>query len=209
MEKTALVGIIFIALVILLASYSYTFLLRKPKIKILSNVTELYSLFTPYMENHVNTHLNAVNCIPTQYYYTNSYVCFICNDFDACFGYGWVLRDEGERMNPKGIVKLENIKKFSVKNADFYLNGLGTKFNCNVKNASALSCDFSISIVFQEGKIVPTILLSDRSMFNKAYEIICRNFNKTAVECSGNTCICGDMRVRLTENGEIFYGWFM
>jgi hypothetical protein len=54
MEKTALVGIIFIALVILLASYSYTFLLRKSKIKILSNVTELYSLFTPYMENHVN-----------------------------------------------------------------------------------------------------------------------------------------------------------
>jgi len=49
MEKTALVGVIFIALVILLVSYSYTFLLRKSKIKILSNVTELYSLFTPYM----------------------------------------------------------------------------------------------------------------------------------------------------------------
>jgi hypothetical protein len=44
MEKTALVGIIFIALVILLVSYSYTFLLRKSKIKILSNVIVTLSL---------------------------------------------------------------------------------------------------------------------------------------------------------------------
>jgi hypothetical protein len=200
--------LIVIAFVFLILSVSYwQIFLPARHIKTLSNITEPYSLFTPSLKNQIDAHLSAIDCIPMQYYFDDSYVCFVCDDFDACFGYGWVLREGGKKINPTGITKLENVKKFSVKNARFFLDDLTDKLNCNVKNTSTLQCDFSVFIVFQKWETTPIILLLNRSNFSKASEVICTTFNKTLAECSNNVCACGNTVVYLKENGEIFYGF--
>jgi hypothetical protein len=199
MNKLLIASLILIILVFTVAFFYQS----KPRVKILSNITELNSLFTPYMESEVNSHLKYIDCNPKNYYYNDSFVCFICNDFDACFGYAWVTREEGKLKMNIVNAKLENVKIFSSKNADFYLNGLASKFNCNTVNNSALSCDFSIYIVFKEER--PSILLLDNANFNKISERICNNFNETLIECYENICNCTNNFQIRNENGEIWY----
>lgn len=92
-------AIILVALVIMIIYLGETVVKTGPKT--LSNITELYSSFTQYMKMNVNYRLLAIDCKPEEYYYNES-ICFICDEFDACFGYGWVNRGaEGYLMNPK------------------------------------------------------------------------------------------------------------
>jgi len=102
MKKFLIGSIVLIVLIIIIAiTYPGLYPSPKTKVKTLSNVTELYSLFTPYMKTQINSRLQSIECQPTKYYYNDSSVCFVCNEIDACFGYSWVNRTGDKKMNPK------------------------------------------------------------------------------------------------------------
>ena len=61
------------------------------------------------MKEKVDSYLKNIGCKPNEYYNPNgnSEVCFVCEDADACFGYVWVQKTGGEKMNPKGAPSLK------------------------------------------------------------------------------------------------------
>ena len=71
-KKVWIGGVILIVLTIILIAYPSLYPSPKTKVKTLSNVTELYSLFTPYMESYVNSRVQAIECQPNRYYYNEN-----------------------------------------------------------------------------------------------------------------------------------------
>lgn len=128
MDKKVWIGsIVLIVLVIIGVTYFSLYLPSKPRVKTLSNVTELYSLFTPLMQNYVSLHLNSIECYTNEYYYNNSNVCFVCYDFDACYRYAWVNRTGGQKMNYFGMYCKGGNHKTRL---NFYSFGVAKLLNC-------------------------------------------------------------------------------
>jgi hypothetical protein len=186
MEK----GFLIIFLIIILLSTACVFLFyQKSQEKFLTNTTELYSLFAPYMEETVNYHLRAINCQPTKYYYENSSVCFVCDNMDACFGYTWIMKGS-MKMNPWGTPFLKNIEKISVKIADFYKDSLASRFNCKLFNDTMLRCDYGLFFQLEKGKRNVNILLEDTTSFDEVADIICNILTGNNANCTQDICRC-------------------
>jgi len=151
MEKTKIfIFILLIGVGVAIAVF-FGLQLYKPKIKTYSNVTELYSLFTPYMKSTVNYRLQAINCQPNEYYYENSSVCFVCNDMHACFGYGWVIRAGGEKMNPKGVPYLSG-KYNRDALINFYSWGLAKELGCSCE--MGCECSEGIKVRLEDNIVI-------------------------------------------------------
>lgn len=176
----------------------------EPHITVYSNVTELYSLFAPYMEEKVNYKLGLIDCNPTEYYYEDEAICFICKKMDACFEYGWV--NTGAEKKTNLLDSHLKSKRFNVKVANFYADGLASGFNCR-KEGKGLACDLQLSFIFEDEEV--KIMLENPKLFNQVAERICLELENTGGGVSEkyvNAWECGDLLVGLV-NGEISYVW--
>jgi len=218
MKRNVWIGsIVLIVLILAVAYFGLYYHPSRPKIRkeTLSNITELYSLFAPYMKSYVTSHLQGIECQPNEYYYNDSCVCFLCKKFDVCFSYTWVNLTGGEKMNPREAPYLTNYETFDSKVADFYKDRLATNLNCKPRNKSALSCDMSVSFILLEKDV--KMFLLDQTNFESVSEFICNNFNKVSLECEENvlgihpelkySCRCENIVIWLKENGEIDYAF--
>jgi len=116
----------------------------------LSNITELYSMFTPYMKMNVDYHIKAVNCEPDKYYYRGESICFVCENYDACFGYSWVNRDSNKKMNPNtselyGVYDTDTI-------VNFYSLGLAKKLGCTC--VDKCECQEGVTLNQVDGRLI-------------------------------------------------------
>jgi hypothetical protein len=155
------------------------------------------------MNEEVNYRLVLIDCIPNKFYYENTAFCFVCKKMDACFGYGWVER-EGKRMNPLGIPYLK-FKKFDVKVADFYYDGLGSVFGCKKIKDNLLSCNYGTTFSLENGKVK---FMSGVENLRSVANTICQSFG--ALEqfaCNATICGCDDMFVEIMNN-EARYGFY-
>jgi len=150
MERLWIFLILFLLIIVIVYFGFYSY---KPKVKILSNITELYSLFTPYMEETVNSNLKLIDCEPNKYYYNDSAVCFVCNDMNACFGYGWVNRAEGEKMNPMGLPYLSEECDINTK-MSFYSDGFSKLLSCRCDKECV--CEDNIKARLKDEEIILT-----------------------------------------------------
>lgn len=198
-KKNLVLSLIFVLLIFFISSflYFYYFHFLPSKPKYLTNITELYSLFTPYMERHVNYRLKAVECQPNKYYYDDSAVCFVCGGIDACFGYAWVNINGEERTNPKGLPKL-----FGKYNADteisFYSYGVSKVLNCVCEkecickdNIKVIEGKYGIKFIFPEDinieesikKIAIDLQMGDCTFFNRTLSLGDRIINLPSFSC--------------------------
>jgi hypothetical protein len=145
-------AILIILILFILGVLSF-FLWPKAPAKYLTNTTELYSLFTTYMQEHVNQSLKAVNCKPSKYYYNDSVVCFYCGSFDACFRYGMIARGTTRMMNPYGETFLKGSYDTTTL-ISFYSYGLTKALNCNCNGQC--SCDNAIVAKLENNRIIIT-----------------------------------------------------
>lgn len=175
----------------------------KPRIKTFSNITFLYSLFTEYMKHNVEYRLSLIDCEPKEYYYEDSSVCFVCDKMDACFGYTWVNRSSGNRMNLKDLPYLKNYKKIDVKVADFYNDRLASFFNCKEKDEKTLECDYTVTFVLGEKSVIMT-LKNPEELENIARKI-CESLKKPSLQCSESGCRCDNTVVGLFDRELIIY----
>jgi hypothetical protein len=158
MKRVLEKNIILIILIIILISFMYIiWYSNRIKPATLSNVTDLYSLFTPAMENFVNLHLDPTGCQKSEYYYKNSSLCFLCDKFDACFSFGYVKRELGKtKINPMGNVYLDG-KYDNLTALHFYSSGLDKLLGCR----DNLECENGI-----KAKIEDNIVTNLRITYN-------------------------------------------
>jgi len=172
----------------------FIFLIQEPEQGYLTDIEKLYSLFTPYMESWVDSHLEKINCKPNEFYIASKEICFNCNKFEACFGYASVRRTGGMKMNPKGKPYLKNVKEISLEVADFYKEGLASKFDCQKKNKNILECDEGVSFVKNDSEF--DMILRDQNEIEKIAQTICSHFNKEFSGClkleESTSCFCGE-----------------
>jgi len=214
---------ILVILIVIVGIYYFSPALIISKPNTLTNTTELYSFFTPYMKDYVDTRLDYIDCQPTEYYYENNdTVCFICENMDACFGFVRVIREEGVKFNPLGEPYLK-ANKFDVRVADFYKDGLASYFNCKKISDNVLDCEHEISIILNgplenitQNPLALEIRLKDKSRWNEVKDLICKKLrNSKCVETEeivklkelskiSYLCACQDMKIILFNN-TIFY----
>jgi hypothetical protein len=159
--------IIFLVLITIAASFWYWYYFVKEKY--LTNINELYSFFTPTMEKFVNLHLESIECPKSKYYYNNSYVCFVCGKFDACFSFSSVKRGPDIKMNPAGNFYLTG-KYDNLTALHFYSSGIDKFLNCNDK----LECENGI-----KAKIENNIVTNLKITYNGTSTIINNTLNGT------------------------------
>lgn len=185
---------------------------KKPQIH--TDITELYSYFTGYMERHIDSHLEWLGCEPQQYSDDGSTICFMCEDSHPCFGYGWVNRGrEGMKMNPRGLPYLDNVGSvggLKVKFVDFCHQGLASQFNCQEKESyNELECD-KIKFSARVGEILRCEKMSIELMegvdFQNFAEYFCELKNeelkslKSYPERSSSTAFCQNYIIFLQAN---------
>lgn len=118
-----------------------------------SDITELYSSFTPYMEDFVNSHLQAIDCEPRNYYYADSDICFVCNGIHACFDYVLVNWEHGEELSPIGTVRLNGDYDKRTE-LDFHSLGFTNGLDCDMDN---YVCESDIGVVIQNSRVIMTL----------------------------------------------------
>jgi len=158
-NKKILVIITILAIIAFVTYFSYPFISKdllktdeflESEVGMYSNVTELYSLFTVYMEESVNSYLKYIECQPNKYCYDDSSICFTCNEMEACFGYGWVNRSGGEKMNPVSPFFLKG--KYSKEELiSFHSYGMSWLLNC-VCNENC-TCNDEINVELTENDV--------------------------------------------------------
>lgn len=115
-----------LAFVLLIIGVCYFFAKSKH-----SNLSGLYSNFTPYMARVVSYRLSAIDCEPDKYYYKDQTLCLVCKAVDACFPYAWVDRGpEGMLMNPMGKPYLAG-EYDNLTALHFYSSGIDKLLGCN------------------------------------------------------------------------------
>ena len=173
--------------------------------KYLKNITELYSSFTEYMKEIIDYRLELLDCQPKKYYYDNSNVCFVCDKTHACFGFSWVDKEGGKKMNPQNLPYLK-IEEIDIKAADFYRHGLASGFNCNKKDENRLECDNGL--IFVKDDLNIKMFITNLDNFEEVSKKICIYFNYEFEECGYLSCICEKILiVAREENGEIILVW--
>jgi hypothetical protein len=200
--KLFLVGVFLIALIILITYFwLFTPIARTGT---LSNITEVYTLFTPYMEDFVDSYLNVMSCQPSQYYYTNSSkLCFVCGKFDICYGYAMVKRNGSELMNPNDLFLAGYYTKENLLN--LYSYGVGNTMNCKCSNDDCF-CDDNVKAVIKDFDDV-FIFQSDLSLENNVISIAAK-MGKDECETlyEGALIICGDLAAKKIKNNEVSFG---
>lgn len=212
MEKKKLIPYIAITLLIFLVSsflYFYYFhFLLKPKY--FTDISKLYSFFTEYMKDEVDSHLQLLNCSPKEYYYDNSNLCFVCRKMHPCFGFGWVNRNGIEKMNPKGIPYLSRVKGFDVKIADFCEDGLASEFDCRKINENSLECENIRLISVNRDEIFKCdeikVILREDGGFKNFAESFCKVKKEEIGKTTESLAFCGRYIIELEENKEIIIG---
>ena len=171
---------ILIVFLILSISIFLVFLLYSsthPKIQFLTNTTELYSSFTPYMQQWVNSRLNSIDCKPDKYYFNDSQICFACKELNVCFGYVYVQREGGEKINPYGYPFL--IGKYDENVAvNFYSLGLSNSLNCEKGIEKKWICNNEIELTFENNTV--TLMFPQGS---NLYQEIERISMENGLEC--------------------------
>jgi hypothetical protein len=119
---------------------------KKPEVS--TDIKGLYSSFTDYMKEYVDSPLKWLGCEPQQYSDDGSNICFLCEDADACFGYAWGNKGGGAIRVPSGFPYFENTAGLKLKFVDFCFEGLASKFGCQEKDGyNKLECqkvEFSV-----------------------------------------------------------------
>jgi len=128
MEKKRIVWLVVGGLIFTLGGF-LIFLNFSKKPEVSTDIEGLYSSFTDYMKETVDSRLQYLECKPTQYYEKESHICFICDTFHPCFGYGWV-RMNGQMRNPKGAPFIVEAGELNVKFVDFCYEGLASDLEC-------------------------------------------------------------------------------
>ena len=207
MRKYLLLVLVFI---VLFFSTIHLYLTIPKETKYLTNISELYSSFTPYMEDYVNYRLQAIDCQPNEYYYDDSSVCFVCKDMDACFGYGGVMRAGGGKIHPKGIRYLTRVKEFDIKVVDFCEDGMASEFNCRGVNENVLECENIRFVGINKDGIFKCneikILLKEIDQFKNFVDSFCRFKKEELGEVTESLAFCGRYIIELKENKEITIG---
>ena len=121
--------IVFLILIIISSLYFYYFHFLPSKTKYSTDITDLYSSFSPYMKSEVDSRLQLLDCIPKEYYYDNSNICFVCGKIHPCFGFGWVSREGTKKMNPKHPIFLKG-KYSREEELNFYSENIAKLLNC-------------------------------------------------------------------------------
>lgn len=140
--------LIFISIVIIFFFVTFLiFLLQKPEQKYLTDIENLYSLFTPTMKEFVNSYLSYVDCKGEKYYFDNDQICFHCKKGDVCFGYALVSRTGGKKINPKTrpFFKGNYSKEDELK---LYSQGISKFLNC--KCNEECFCDWGVKPRLEE-----------------------------------------------------------
>ena len=137
------VNLLKILFILLILWGALNFFMPKEDKKVLTNVTELYSKFTPYTKDYVNQKLEYIGCEPKKYYMEDREFCFICNNENFCFIYTFVNTTNERKI---AVVDINTTIDFGIKYVDFFTNGLATLFNCKKINNTHLLCDYGLEI---------------------------------------------------------------
>lgn len=204
--------IVFIILIIVFLAFFYNPMGLKTEI--LTNVTDLYSLFTPGTEKYVTYYTKGIKCEPKEYYYVDSQICFLCDKAKPCFEYVWVERTGVLKMNIKNISLIEFVDKQT--EYSFYSFGISDLLNC-VCNEECI-CEDGIRLVSEETKaptgpifiFPPNIEIESKiEKITKEWEIeekceVTRFDNFT--EGVSKQIECGILSVLILNNKEVLFG---
>jgi hypothetical protein len=208
MKKKVWIGITaLIVLIAIGATYLLYPLISRIRPKTLSNVTELYSLFTPYMLDFVNSRQAAMNCQPTQFYYldsvNNTQFCLVCGKFDICYGYAWVNRNGVMLMNPTELFLVGEYNQKTLLN--LYSYGVADVLNCDCTNKEC-SCENGITARIAEFGNIFTFPKNVNIMTE--VENIARKMGKYPCEAINNATRikCGDLVAAKISENEVVFG---
>jgi hypothetical protein len=187
---------------IIIIFFFVTFVLfLKSKQRYPTEIEKLYSQFTPEMKNWVDSHLNFLGCKPKKCYSNENQFCFICKEGDTCFGYGWVERTGGKKMNPYGPTYIVT-DKINVKVANFYTEGVASIFNCKNEEKNTLKCNFSLKFILKEKRV--DIVLKNKNELQNVARKVCQFYENTdEIKCGENDCQCKNLLINLAN--EILY----
>jgi hypothetical protein len=169
----------------------------------LTNTTELYTYFTPYMEQKINIYLDSVDCRPNNYYYQNNTLCFVCNKIDVCFVYTWVERTGGQKIRPdyfylRGLVDKQT-------ELDFYSKGISKILNCNCTEERCV-CENEINAkldyVDKQTYQSPFVLYEYKDNVEEKINYICNKMEMGEVIFDENSFECGELSGLFTD--EVF-----
>jgi len=145
---------ILIILISVVIAFFFIFLIQKPRQGYLTDIEKFYSLFTPDMQSWVDLHLDSIACKPKGYYFNDHQICFICKEEEACFGYVYVKREGGTKMNPSGSPFLSG--KYDENTAiNFYSLGIANSLNCKGKGEKWI-CNNGIELTFKNNTVILT-----------------------------------------------------
>lgn len=207
-KKILILSIIFGLILIISVLFYYFYFLAQPKY--LTDIAELYSFFTDYMKDEIGLRLQLLGCEPKKYYYDNSNFCFVCGSISPCFGYGWIDREEGMKMNPGGFPYIAGAEELEVQIADFCKDGLASEFNCKKINKDSLECEKLKFVATNKDGVfkceeVKLILKEEIELKNFADDF-CRLKEEELGETKESSVACGEYLIGLIENREIIIG---
>jgi hypothetical protein len=205
MRKVWIGSIVLIVLVIVAVYFgSYYYSRPKTRANTLSNITELYFSFAPYMKDFVDSYLKVMNCEPNQYYYTESkQVCFVCGKFDVCYGYSLVNRNGVKLMNPTELFLVGEYNQKTLLN--LYSYGVADALNCNCIDKEC-SCESDITVHMEEFGNV--FIFPEDVNIETEVETIAKKMGKYECETiSNDTQIkCRDLVATRIKDNEVTFG---
>jgi len=202
----------FIAVLAIIISNSlylrHLYSLIKTEPNYLTNIPQLYSSFTDYMRDKVDSHLQLLGCEPKEYYYDNHTFCFICYNIHPCFGYAWVRRETGVRKkNPSGVPYIVGAEEFDTKFADFCWDGLASEFNCQKINEDSLGCGKVEFVATSKGRTFKCddikLVLKEGVATKDFAEDFCKLKKEELERATEYPFFCGRYQIRFIESREI------
>jgi hypothetical protein len=148
-KRTLIISLIIFLVLIIAASFWYWYYFVKEKY--LTNIEELYSLFTDYMKETVDSRLRVLDCTPKEYYYNNFSFCFVCKKIHPCFNFVWVDREGGKKMNPYGVYLRG--KYDTETDLNFYTFGIAKVLNCKCNQECI--CENGIKLRMESVGFIP------------------------------------------------------
>jgi len=183
----------------------------EPKTETLSNISGLYSLFTPYMKDFVDSHLNLLNCRPEEYYYTenndvNNAICFICGKLDLCYRYITVRRSGGIlMMNPNGLFLVGDYNQKDILN--LYSYGVIDAINCECdENGCFCENDIDVVVVHETSTYIVFSFPVNSNIETEVRNIAMKMGKQECKNIDDSLIVCGDLGARKIENNKVSFG---
>jgi len=206
-QRKILILTIFDVLILIGLVFSFIHFLKAPSpyvpevTKYLTDIDKLYSSFTDYMTETVDSYLKTIGCKPKKYYYyDDSKICFVCGNTDACFGYAWVTIPEGEKRNPKGIPLLTgNYNKETEIN--FYSFGIAKLLN--YKCEKECICDEGIKAELERGLV--TFTFPEDVNIKEKVEKIAKLAGYDECKFEDKDFNCGNLAGIMTSSDEVIF----